>query len=330
MTTKTTAGDACASPPGPAFAPDAKSSFANTAAGRASRWLVLPVLLGGSLWATWFGFAHLGMEPLLATLLPLLVCAVAVLLLERLLPYRRAWLHVQHGDLGVDVLHTLINQGVMVNLVGAALTTALAGSTGWVGERLGFSLWPHHWPLLAQLVLMTVISDFGAYWYHRLAHQTPWLWRFHAVHHSAPRLYFLNVTRTHPVESCLLSIPVTVPFIVMGTNAETIALYFTGTVVLGLLQHCNIDVRLGVLNRVFSVAELHRWHHSKLIAESDNNFGNNLIIWDMVFGTYLNPKDREVGDLGLLNPDYPRGYRAQLAAPFAKGDISKPPGYEHH
>jgi len=69
---------------------------------------------------------------------------------------------------------------------------------------------------------------------------------------------------------------------------------------------------------VFSMAEGHRWHHSRTTAEANNNYGSNLIVWDLVFGTFYLPRDREpptaigVADL----PRFPRGYLAQLAAPF--------------
>ena len=69
-------------------------------------------------------------------------------------------------------------------------------------------------------------------------------------------------------------------------------------------------------------------YHSKNIEESDRNFGNNLIIWDLVFGTYFNPKNREVDDIGFAQYRLPKRISgANLKAPFAKRDISKPEGY---
>jgi sterol desaturase/sphingolipid hydroxylase (fatty acid hydroxylase superfamily) len=115
-----------------------------------------------------------------------------------------------------------------------------------------------------------------------------------------------------------------IPFILLGTNIETISMYLVFNTLHGLFQHSNIGIRLGVLNYIFSMSELHRWHHSKKIDESDRNFGNNLIIWDIVFGTFFYPKDRKVTKIGLNNPDYPKSYTGQLLAPFAKCDISKP------
>ena len=65
--------------------------------------------------------------------------------------------------------------------------------------------------------------------------------------------------------------------------------------------------------------ELHRWHHSELIAESDNNYGNVLIIWDLIFGTWFLPKGQRVERLGLINRDYPMGFLTQMRTPFITG-----------
>jgi sterol desaturase/sphingolipid hydroxylase (fatty acid hydroxylase superfamily) len=295
---------------------------------RAARWLVLPVLLGGGLTATWLGFRQFGLVPLVAAVIAVAIFGfLAVGLCERWLPYRQKWLR-SHRDIGVDITHLIVNNGMVEKLLVAFLTTVFAGSSTWLADTLGFSTWPHDWPLVAQLVLMAVIAEFGSYWYHYFGHKTPWLWRFHAVHHSPHRLYFLNAPRFHPVDRLLSNIPETLPFIILGANAETIALFFAYNAIVGLLQHCNVDLRLGPLNYVFSLAELHRWHHSKLIEESDTNFGSNLIIWDLAFGTFFHPKGREVGEIGLLNPEYPSNYLSQVAAPFADRDISKPADYQ--
>ncbi len=75
-------------------------------------------------------------------------------------------------------------------------------------------------------------------------------------------------------------------------------------------------MKLGWLNYLISGPELHRWHYSELPAESDHNFGNNLIIWDVAFGTRFLPADTAVGRLGLRNREYPTGFVAQMRTPL--------------
>ena len=293
---------------------------------RAASALVFPGTLGAALLATWVGFARLGMPPGGAAALAILAFGfLAIPLFERLLPYRADW-NASQGDVGTDLTHLTVS--TLIQYAEKPLLVALlVGATGWAAERFGGSAWPHHWPLAAQLVLMLLVAEFGRYWVHVAAHKVPWLWRFHAVHHSPRRLYAFNANRFHPVEKIFFQLPEIAPFIVLGTNAETLALYFTLNSVRGLFQHSNVRVRLGPLNYVFAMSEVHRWHHSRRIHESDTNYGNNLIVWDLVFGTFFWPKDRTVGEVGLLNPDFPTTYVAQLAAPFADRDLSKPLGY---
>ena len=90
------------------------------------------------------------------------------------------------------------------------------------------------------------------------------------------------------------------------------------TAVHGLFQHSNIQLRFGPLNWLFSMAELHRWHHSRTLAEANSNFGQTISVWDWVFGTRYLPRDRAPpADIGLMGlPRFPATWLAQLAAPF--------------
>jgi sterol desaturase/sphingolipid hydroxylase (fatty acid hydroxylase superfamily) len=109
-----------------------------------------------------------------------------------------------------------------------------------------------------------------------------------------------------------------VPLVVLGCPGDVILLFALFDGVFGMLQHCNVAVRLGPLNRIFSMAEPHRWHHSRTLVEANANYGSNLIVWDLVFGTFFLPQDREppaaIGIAGMEH--FPRSYLAQLATPF--------------
>ena len=284
---------------------------------------VFPLTMGAALAFTLVGFSYPGANHSLVAGLAVLIFGFLIIpLWERLIPFRATW-SKNDRDVTTDVSNLLINS-VVTTVEKPLLVVLLVFVTANLSEQFGSNLWPSHWPLLAQLLLMLLVAEFGRYWVHLAAHKVPLLWRLHAIHHSPNRLYFLNAGRFHPLEKIVFQLPEVVPFILLGTNVETIALYFVFNSLHGLFQHSNIKVKLGPLNYIFSMTELHRWHHSKHIEESDRNFGNNLIIWDLVFGTFYYPRDREVEDIGLVNPDYPKSYIGQLKAPFAQGDISKP------
>ena len=287
--------------------------------------LIFPVVMGLALASVFYFVRTKGFDISVVSIIIAFSGLLSIGILERLFPYREDW-NTNDGDIGNDVINIIITQTIIPKLFTPLGYIALAAFTAWTAKIIGNDLWPDHWNLFAQLTLVLVIAEFGRYWVHRWAHTIPLLWRFHAVHHSPNRLYLLNAARFHPIEKVFFLIPEVVPFILLGTNAEALGMYAVFNSIHGLFQHSNIELKLGWLNYIFSMAELHRFHHSKIIMESNSNYGNNLIIWDIIFGTFYYPRDRAVGAIGLFNPEYPKDYIGQLKAPF-EGDIDKPADY---
>lgn len=247
-----------------------------------------------------------------------IVCFYSVVgALERLHPYRREW-NRPAGDVRTDLLHLFITGPGSNSFFEGVLRGVAAGAAAWLSARLGGRLWPEEWPALAQLGLALLVAELGHYGFHRLSHQNPWVWRLHAVHHSAPRLYWLNATRFHPLDLVALITCQNVPLILLGATPQAFLMYSLFAVVYGQLQHCNIEVRTAGLDWIFSTPTLHRWHHSTEAREGNNNYGAILIVWDLVFGTFFLPRDGEFhGRVGIGRmPHFPSGYLAQLAAPF--------------
>jgi sterol desaturase/sphingolipid hydroxylase (fatty acid hydroxylase superfamily) len=235
---------------------------------------------------------------------------------EILWPYRRDW-RPSAGDVRTDLVYLAVVQMLLPRLLGLAAIWAIAALPA--GAPSVAPLWPHHWSPLAQAALMVLSADLLRYWLHRAAHTYTPLWRLHAVHHAPKRLYSINVGRFHPVEEALQYLFDALPFLLLGVSEQVLALYFVFYAVNGFFQHSNCDIALGPLNWLISGPELHRWHHSIEAAESNRNYGNNLIVWDLLFGTFFLPRDRAVGRLGLINRDYPRGFLGQLRGPFIAG-----------
>ena len=252
-----------------------------------------------------------------AAYLAVLAGAALVTLHELLLPYRTKW-RPDLREVRADLLFMLVVQVALPYLLSLTLVIFLAEQMRDGGFTVS-ALWPHEWPVLAQAALMVAAADFFRYWLHRGFHKYELMWRFHAVHHSPHRLYWLNVGRFHPFEKAIQFAVDTLPFALLGVSSEVLAAYFVFYAINGFFQHSNCDVRLGPLNYIVSGPELHRWHHSEFSSESDTNFGNNLIIWDVLFGTRFLPADRGVGRLGLVNRSYPTGFIGQMKTPFVLG-----------
>ncbi|MEK6804222.1 MAG: sterol desaturase family protein [Nitrospirota bacterium] len=265
---------------------------------------------------------HMGAGVLVATYVPVTLGTLLILALEGLLPYRPDW-RPSRAE--------VIQDSTFLALVHVVLPKVLAATSVFVivdvlngRDWVVASWWPHDSPVPAQTVLMVLIVDGLRYWLHRLSHEWEPLWRVHAVHHAPQRLYTLNVGRFHPIDKGLQFLFDALPFIALGLREDVLSLYFVWYAVNGFFQHSNVDVRLGWLNYVVSGPELHRWHHSMRKEESNHNYGNHLIVWDVIFGSRYLPDNRAVGALGLANRRYPSGFVDQMTAPFTP-DLDKQP-----
>jgi len=279
-------------------------------------WTIFPLVFGGTIAATIVQMGR-GVAPDVATLGPILFTYLALFGLERVLPHHRSWQR-SHGDVRVDLGHLVVSGLLTPALLRPLVVAASVAAGAWLSTRLGASLWPRRLDLVSQLVLALVVGELFMYWVHRLAHEWDWLWRFHALHHSAPRLYFLNAVRFHPVDLAISAFAPMAPLIVLGAEDAVLALFAVATAVHGMFQHANLPLRCGPLNWFFSMAELHRWHHSTRLEEANTNYGQNLIVWDVVFGTRFLPTDREPPEqIGLADvPGFPMDYVGQLLSPL--------------
>ena len=200
-------------------------------------------------------------------LLGILLFYPTVAILERLSPYRAEWNRGQ-GDTRTDALYLLFAGPSASALFEATLRGAAVGAAAWLTTRLGFSLWPAAWLAVAQLFLAILVAELGHYWFHRISHENAWVWRLHATHHSAPRLYWLNATRFHPLDLFSLLAFQTVPLILAGATPRALLMYSLFSAVYGQLQHANVQLRTGPLDWLFATPGLHRFHHSTILARA--------------------------------------------------------------
>ncbi len=239
------------------------------------------------------------------------VClATSLWWLERNFPHERKWLE-NDGQVKVDLAHTLLSKGIVQVLV---VVGTIMGLAEWLGGA-GLHLWPYAAPVWFQVVLALVVMEFGLYWKHRMAHEVRWLWPFHAVHHSAPRLWFWNTGRFHFVDSVtglLFGLPL---LFVLGAPDLVFSWAAAITAFIGIMTHCNVEMRFGFLSFIFNTPELHRWHHSRKLREGNTNYGENLMLWDEIFGTYFRPDRRPPVNVGISHA-MPERFVDQLKAPF--------------
>lgn len=241
-----------------------------------------------------------------------LACTFAI---ERGAPYEREW-NRPRDDARRDFAHLSVNETL----------TAVSVASLPVLSRFVPSIvsWPVSWPTWLQLVLAVGIADLGITLTHWASHRVGVLWRLHAVHHSVQRLYGLNGLMKHPLHQLLETMAGTSPLLLMGLPLDVAMLLGFTVAIQLLLQHANVDMRLGVLGPIWAVAPAHRHHHVASATEGDVNFGLFTLTWDHLLGTY---KAAEGGshrpELGIEGrPDYPRAYGDQLIEPFRSSRAS--------
>ena len=280
-----------------------------------SSFLTYPVLVFGGLLAHSL-LIKLGIGITYASYIPVTAALLYTLALEYQNPFNKDWRPIR-SDLVADSLFLLLVQILLPLFVAWFITIELAHYLQ-ANQITLLSVWPHAWPLWAQVLLMLFTADLLRYCLHRACHDLPFLWKLHAVHHAPKKLYSLNVGRFHPIEKGLQYLFDALPFLILNVNPRVIAIYFTFYAVNGFLQHSNLQLQLGPLNYLFSSAPLHRWHHAKHRNESNCNFGNNLAVWDLVFGTWYLPTDKQVTELGIAEDAYPTSHNSFLKALYRK------------
>ena len=134
-----------------------------------------------------------------------------------------------------------------------------------------------------------LMITFIYYWWHRARHQVPVLWRiFHQVHHSPQRIEVVTSFYKHPIEIVVNSIlSSAILYTLCGLNPQAAVLAVLLTGLAELFYHWNVKTPYWV-GFIFQRPESHCVHH-KLGWHTQNY--SDLPIWDMMFGTFHNPKN---------------------------------------
>ncbi len=178
-------------------------------------------------------------------------------------------------------------------------------------------------PVWVRAALALVIGEIGFYWGHRWSHELPFLWGFHAVHHSAEHMDFLVNTRAHPVDIVFTRLCGLVPIYVLGLASPVrgaaglipVLVVLAGTV-WGFFIHSNVRWRLGPVEHVVATPAFHHWHHTNDSPELFNKNYSSMLPWiDRIFGTLHLPKDRHPERYGI-DENLPPGVLGQLLQPF--------------
>ena len=201
----------------------------------------------------------------------------ACFLLERLIP---GW--------KLPPVRTWATRVILINAVQLGVVL-VAGVTWerWLSHASVFRL-SSHVPHFVGGFIAYFIATFIFYWWHRWRHEVPVLWRlFHQIHHSAQRIEVITSFYKHPGEMIVNSvIGSALVYALLGLSLEAGAIYTAFTAFGEFFYHTNVKTPQWV-GYVFQRPEMHRVHLQ--FGRHKNNYGD-IVWWDMLFGTYENPK----------------------------------------
>ena len=157
----------------------------------------------------------------------------------------------------------------------------------WLSSASVFHLSEHVSPATGGLIAY-FIATFVFYWWHRWRHEYSFLWLgFHQIHHSPQRLEVITSFYKHPGEMIVNSILGSLlVYTFLGLSLEAGAIYTLCTALGEFFYHTNVRTPRWV-GFFFQRPEMHRIHHQ--YSRHKNNYGD-ITWWDMLFGTYENPK----------------------------------------
>ena len=169
------------------------------------------------------------------------------------------------------------------------------------------------WLIVIELILL---MDLLTYCIHRVFHTVPWLWRFHALHHSAKYIRWSTTGRVHPINEAINYLVTVVPLALVGFPISVVLPVSPIVIAFAIGAHTQWNVGFGPLSSVFVSPRFHHWHHTHSHEGGNKNFANVFSFWDRLFGTYYLPKDRMPETFGLDVDDVPESYLGQLLYPF--------------
>ncbi len=148
---------------------------------------------------------------------------------------------------------------------------------------------------------LLICTDFIWYWYHRLAHEINVLWAVHIVHHQSEEFNFTVSARITVLQAflrggfwCVLPL--------LGFPAPMITVMLLVHGLYPFFIHTKLVGKLGILEYLFVTPSHHRVHHASNEQYLDRNYGDVLIIWDKIFGTFQSEEDKIEIVYGLTKP----------------------------
>ena len=213
-----------------------------------------------------------------------------------------------------DAINSL-SLGVMSQVVGLFVRVFNIGVYALVFEHVALGQWPEAW---WAWLLAIVFYDFCYYWNHRLGHESAVFWASHVVHHQS-QCYNLSTALRQTSSGAFLGWIFYLPMAVAGVPPEMFAVAAIIDLLYQYWIHTEVIGKLGWFDRWFASPSNHRVHHAVNDRYLDRNYGGILILWDRLFGTFVEESERCVyGTRAPLNSWDPLWANLEVYADLAR------------
>jgi sterol desaturase/sphingolipid hydroxylase (fatty acid hydroxylase superfamily) len=250
-------------------------------------------------------------------IIDLLGSTVVFVLIEKLFPlYRKQ--AVFRPEWQNDMVHFAVNHFI-VGLALLVVNVLIHRVFGWMVHAeiqqaiAAISFIP-------QLLLCVLVADLMEYGAHRAYHEVPFLWRFHAVHHSVKTMDWLAGSRQHILELICTRVAVLGPLFVLGFDKSVVNAYIIIVGFQAVFNHSNVHLPWGPLRYIFVTPDFHHWHHSSEDEAIDKNYAAHFAFIDYFLGTAVKTTRAFPEKYGVVGDYMPDGFLRQQAFPFRRQD----------
>ncbi|MEO8778607.1 MAG: sterol desaturase family protein [Rhodanobacter sp.] len=192
-----------------------------------------------------------------------------------------------------------IGLGVMSQIAGVFMKLLTLGIYAWCVQHVALFALPANniWVWISGLLLYDLLY----YWLHRMGHEVTILWAAHVVHHQSEE-YNLSTALRQTSTGGLLGWIFYLPMAVLGYPLEVFVVIALTDLLYQFWVHTEQIGKLGWFDRVFCSPSNHRAHHATNDRYLDHNYGGILIVWDRLFGTFVEEDDRDPPVYGTRSP----------------------------
>lgn len=155
---------------------------------------------------------------------------------------------------------------------------------------------------LGEVLLLFIGVEFFYYWLHRASHRIRWFWANHAVHHSPNQLNLAASLRIGAFGRLSGNVIFLLPLVWLGFDLRLVATAVALNLLYQFWIHATWIPKLGWLECVLNTPSAHRVHHAANLEYLDANYGGVLIVFDRLFGTYIEERDDVPCRYGWVHP----------------------------